>query len=57
MLTLCKTPRARGELARGFKVRRRKVTLEVGFSMLRQEMLRYGIPFDVLGGKDVPHFL
>jgi len=57
MLTLCKTPRARGELARGFKVRRRKVTLEVGFSMLRQEMLRYGIPFDVLGGKDVPLFL
>ena len=57
MLTLCKTPRARGELARGFKVRRRKVTLEVGFSMLRQEMLRYGIPFDVLGGKDVPLLL
>ncbi len=57
MLLLCKTPRARGELARGFKIRRRKVSLEVGFSMLRQEMLRYGIPFDVLSGKDVPLFL
>jgi GTP diphosphokinase / guanosine-3',5'-bis(diphosphate) 3'-diphosphatase len=57
MLSLCKTPRARGELARGFKIRRRKVTQEVGFSMLRQEMLRYGIPFDVLAGKDVPLLL
>ena len=57
MLLLCKTPRARGELARGFKVRRRKVMLEVGFSMLRQEMLRYGIPFDVMTGEDGPLFL
>lgn len=57
MLTLCKTPRARGELARSFKIRRHKVTREVGFSMLRQEMLRYGIPFDVLSGKDVPLLL
>ncbi|KJR98599.1 MAG: GTP pyrophosphokinase [Desulfobulbaceae bacterium BRH_c16a] len=53
MLLLCKTPRSRGELARGFKVRRRKVAKEVGGSMLRQEMLRYGIPFDVLAGSDV----
>jgi GTP pyrophosphokinase len=53
MLLLCKTPRSRGELARGFKVRRRKVAKEVGASMLRQEMLRYGIPFDVLAGSDV----
>ena len=57
MLSLCKTPRARGELARGFKIRRRKVTMEVGFSMLRQEMLRYGIPFDVMNDRDVPLLL
>ncbi len=57
MLTLCKTPRARGELARGFKIRRRKVSREVGFSMLRQEMLRYGIPFDVLTDRDAPLLL
>lgn len=57
VLTLCTTPRARGELAKNFRIRRRKVTREVGFSMLRQEMLRYGIPFDVVEGKDVPELL
>jgi len=57
MLTCCKTPRARGELAKNFKARCKKVTREVGISMLRQEMLRYGIPFDVMEGKDVPEFL
>ncbi len=57
MLTLCKTPRARGELARGFKIRRRKVSREVGFSMLRQEMLRYGIPFDIITDRDAPLLL
>ncbi len=57
MLSLCKTPRARGELARSFRVRRRKVSLEVGVSMLRQEMLRYGIPFHVLESEKVSDFL
>ncbi|TKB23552.1 bifunctional (p)ppGpp synthetase/guanosine-3',5'-bis(diphosphate) 3'-pyrophosphohydrolase [Desulfopila sp. IMCC35006] len=57
MLAMCKTPRARGELAKNFRVRCQKVTREVGVSMLRQEMLRYGIPFDVLEGKDLPELL
>ncbi len=57
MLSLCKTPRARGELTKNFKARCKKVTREVGLSMLRQEMLRYGIPFDVMEGKDVPKLL
>jgi GTP pyrophosphokinase len=57
MLTLCKTPRARGELAKNFKARCKKVTREVGISMLRQEMLRYGIPFDVMEGEDLPDLL
>lgn len=57
MLALCKTPRARGELAKTFRIRRKKVTLEVGVSMLRQEMLRYGIPFHVLEGGIVTEFL
>lgn len=57
VLGLCKTPRARGELAKGFRIRRRKVTREAGFSMLRQEMLRYGVPFDVLHGDDLPDLL
>jgi GTP pyrophosphokinase len=57
MLALCKTPRARGELAKNFKARCKKVTREVGLSMLRQEMLHYGIPFDVMEGNDVPELL
>ena len=51
ILAKCKTARARGELAKTFKLRRRSVTVEIGASMLRQEMLRYGIPFDVLKGE------
>lgn len=51
ILAKCKTARARGELAKTFKARRMKVTVRIGASMLRQEMLRYGIPFDVLEGE------
>ena len=57
VLTMCKTPRARGELAKNFRARCKKVIHEVGISMLRQEMLRYGIPFDVLESKDLPVLL
>jgi len=57
MLSFCRTPRARGELAKSFRVRRRKVTRDVGMSMLRQEMFRYGIPFDVMEGQEVPVLL
>jgi guanosine-3',5'-bis(diphosphate) 3'-pyrophosphohydrolase len=57
MLGLCKTPRARGELAKNFRTRRHKVTREVGVSMLRQEMLHYGIPFDVLSSENVSTLL
>lgn len=51
MINLCQTPRARAELARGFRIRRRKVTKKIGESLLRQEMLRYGFPFDVIEGE------
>jgi len=57
ILELCKTPRSRGELAKGFRIRRRKVTKEAGYSVLYQEMLRYGIPFEVLEGGDLPVLL
>ncbi len=57
MMNACKTPRARAELARGFRVRRRKVTRHVGESLLRQEMLRYGFPFDVIEGDSLPEIL
>ncbi len=57
VLELCKTPRSRGELAKGFRVRRRKVTQKVGYSVLNQEMLRYGIPIEVLQDGDLPILL
>ncbi len=51
MINICQTPRARAELAKGFRVRRRKVTGRVGESLLRQEMLRYGFPFTIFEGE------
>lgn len=48
MLTLCKTPKPRAELSRGFRQRRRMVSSNVGQSILKQEMLRYGFPFDLV---------
>ncbi len=57
IVKLCKTPRSRSELAKGFRERRRKVTREVGYSILRQEMLRYGVPFDVLQNEKLPELL
>ena len=57
VLELCKTPRSRGELAKGFRVRRRKVTQKVGYSILSQEMQRYGMPIEVLSSEDLPALL
>ncbi len=45
---MCQTPRARSELAKAFRTRRRRVFLETGRSVLQQEMRRYGLPFDLL---------
>lgn len=57
MINICKTPRARAELTRGFRVRRRKVTRKVGESLMRQEMLRYGFPFHVMEGESLAKIL
>lgn len=57
IINICKTPRARAELTRGFRERRRKVTREVGESLLRQEMLRYGFPFYVMEGETLAKVL
>ncbi|WP_136798127.1 MULTISPECIES: HD domain-containing protein [Desulfosediminicola] len=57
VINICKTPRARAELARGFRIRRRRVTRQVGESLLRQEMLRYGFPFHVLEGEPLLQLL
>jgi len=54
---LCQTPRARSELAKAFRKRRQEVSREVGASVLRQEMLRYGMPFDVIKKKGMHDIL
>jgi guanosine-3',5'-bis(diphosphate) 3'-pyrophosphohydrolase len=48
ILELCKTPRTRTELAKGFRVRRRQVAIDVGYATLIQEMKRYGLSEDLL---------
>lgn len=57
ILSVCKTPRTRAELAKGFRIRRRKISQDVGLSLLRQEMLRYGVPFHILSGEGVSRLL
>jgi len=47
----CQTPKARSELAKAFRKRRQGVSRKVGASVLRQEMRRYGVPFEVIEKK------
>jgi len=48
---LCQTPKARSELAKGFRLRRQEVSRAIGASVFRQEMRRYGMPFEVIEKK------
>ncbi|MDH4319331.1 MAG: TGS domain-containing protein, partial [Desulfobulbaceae bacterium] len=43
----CQTPKARSELSKAFRRRRQGVVVGIGLSILKQELLRYGIPFEV----------
>ena len=45
---LCQTPRARSELAKTFRQRRKEVSAIIGHSVLQQEMRRYGLPFEII---------
>ena len=54
---LCQTPKARSELTRTFRVRRKAVSINTGQSVLRQEMLRYGLPFDLIEKPGMTHIL
>ena len=45
---LCQTPRARSELAKTFRMRRKEVTGKIGQSVLQQEMRRYGLPIEIV---------
>ena len=53
MLHLCRTPRARAELSKTFRIRRQKLAKTIGLSIVTQEMLRYGLPFDLLEKGDM----
>lgn len=48
MLQLCQTPKARSELSKSFRLRGLRVAREIGQATLQQEMLRYGLPRDLL---------
>ncbi|MDA8164201.1 MAG: HD domain-containing protein [Desulfobacteraceae bacterium] len=45
---LCQTPKARSALARIFRLRRERLAREIGRAVMRQELKRYGVPFEVL---------
>ena len=47
---LCQTPKARAELAKLFRDRRLTLALEVGRSIIHQELKRYGVPLEILNG-------
>ena len=57
ILQLCQTPRARAELSRTFRIRRQQLSKEIGLSLVSQEMLRYGLPMDLLQSADVQKVL
>ncbi len=48
MLKVCQTPRARAELSKTFRIRRQLLSKEIGLSLVNQEMLRYGLPTEII---------
>jgi len=53
MLKRCQTPKARAELNKSFRFRGQKVASQIGEATLQQEMLRYGLPRDLLDSEDM----
>ncbi|MBU0680477.1 MAG: HD domain-containing protein [Proteobacteria bacterium] len=54
---LCQSPRARAELARTFRARRRKLAQETGELIIHQELKRYGIPCSILNNPGMEDIL
>ncbi|MDZ7640602.1 MAG: HD domain-containing protein [Desulfurivibrio sp.] len=54
---LCQTPKARAELARMFRHRRRDLALSIGRSIVKQELKRYGIPREILESPGINQLL
>ncbi len=48
MLEFCRTPRARAELSKAFRLRRQLLSKKIGCSIVTQEMLKNGLSFDLL---------
>ncbi len=53
----CQTPKSRSELAKTFRKRREPVSVDTGRSVLQQEMLRYGLPYDLVNKPGMAHIL
>ena len=56
-LKLCQTPKARSELAKAFRQRWEIASGKIGKNILRQEMRRYGVPFEVIEKKEMDDLL
>lgn len=54
---LCQTPKARSGLARIFRLRREALAREIGRAIMRQELKRYGVPFEVLEKPEIADIL
>ncbi len=57
IIRLCQTPRARSELSRVFRIKRESFAAEIGQSLVRQELKRYGVPFSLLDSDETVHIL
>ena len=57
VLKLCQTPKARSELAKAFRQRWEIASRQIGRDILRQEMRRYGVPFEVIKKKEMRDML
>ncbi|MFH1215897.1 MAG: HD domain-containing protein [Pseudomonadota bacterium] len=57
ILQRCQTPRARSELARLFRLKREALAQEIGKSLVKQELQRYGVPFSVLDSEETADIL
>jgi GTP diphosphokinase / guanosine-3',5'-bis(diphosphate) 3'-diphosphatase len=54
---LCQSPKARSALAKMFRLRREAMATEIGRAVMRQELKRYGIPFEILEGRGLADIL
>lgn len=57
MVERCQDPRARSELSKAFRRRRRPISLHVGKTTLFQELKNYGLPDDLLQKKGIKKVL